>query len=159
MQNCCICAESAADYWLKNERYIVESGLNNRQRRWLFGIGPCDLRNQVFIRIILEFRPKAKSPCISCFYIGRITADESFFTYPPSTSWADYNDPTYQPKFLDDLLMSFENTTFLSDATALCGGDTECLFDALATRDLVIGENTRVTKTGLQDDAEALCKC
>ena len=54
--------------------------------------------------------------------------------------------------------MSFENTTFLDDATALCGGDTECLFDALATRNLVIGENTRVTKTGLQDDAEALCK-
>ena len=55
-------------------------------------------------------------------------------------------------------MMSFDNTTFLEDATMLCGADQECLYDALATRNLVIGENTKVTGTSLQDEAEALCK-
>ena len=40
----------------------------------------------------------------------------------------------------------------------LCGIDQECLYDALATRDLAIGANTMVTGESLQDNAEALGK-
>ena len=91
-------------------------------------------------------------------HTGRITSDESLFTYPTGLSWSSYQDFAFQPVFLGDLLVNFDNSTFLNDTYMVCGDDQQCLFDALATRNLMVGENTRRTGLSLEDDAQALGK-
>ncbi|XP_071948053.1 uncharacterized protein [Antedon mediterranea] len=80
-----------------------------------------------------------------------ITEDESAFVYPDGQSFSDFNDPDFQPVFLD-VLQSDADPTFLQQAEDTCEGNKECLFDALATNSLEIGMSTRNTEeTNLQD--------
>ncbi|XP_077996694.1 uncharacterized protein LOC144450002, partial [Glandiceps talaboti] len=78
-----------------------------------------------------------------------VSADESLFTYKEGTSWSDYNDPSFTPLFLDELIIKFEteNPTYLSQVRSNCGEDDECLFDSLATENEAIGLLTKNTSS------------
>ncbi|XP_072047061.1 mucin-like protein [Amphiura filiformis] len=79
----------------------------------------------------------------------RTTPGTSLFSYPPEDSdddWHTYNDVTYVPKFLDELLLQYVGTPFLQNVYAVCGMEKrECLFDSLATKSTEIGASTAET--------------
>ena len=77
---------------------------------------------------------------------GRTTTSDSLFFYTPGTSWSSYNDPTFTPLFLDQLIASTANDdpAFLQESRDMCGTDNQCLFDALATKSLTRGVDTKV---------------
>ncbi|XP_033642813.1 uncharacterized protein LOC117302931 isoform X2 [Asterias rubens] len=76
----------------------------------------------------------------------RTTTSDSLFFYTPGTSWSSYNDPTFTPLFLDQLIASTANDdpAFLQESRDMCGTDNQCLFDALATKSLTRGVDTKV---------------
>ena len=55
-------------------------------------------------------------------------------------------------------MQTFAGTTFLTTTQGLCGDDTECLYDTLATGNAAIGMNTMLTGSALREDASALGK-
>ncbi|XP_072046364.1 uncharacterized protein [Amphiura filiformis] len=86
----------------------------------------------------------------------RVQESETQFTYPSGTSWSSYNDLTFQPTFLVNLLDQYAGTTFLSNTQTLCNSDVECLYDTLATGNTAVGMNTLITSVSLLDDAMSL---
>ena len=49
----------------------------------------------------------------------------------------------FTPVFLDELLKNNTTTNFTMEAEEACGSNTVCLFDALATQNIAIGQSTR----------------
>ncbi|XP_038045729.1 uncharacterized protein LOC119720211 isoform X2 [Patiria miniata] len=74
----------------------------------------------------------------------RTTPETSLFLYPPDTGWADYNNLTFVPLFLDELIAEAErdDPTFLAEVRSTCGDNSMCLFDSLATKDTAVGMAT-----------------
>ena len=86
---------------------------------------------------------------------GRTTPETSLFLYPPDTAWADYNNLTFIPLFLDELIRD-ANQTFLEESRQMCGDNSICLFDALATQDLAVGQSTMSKDAENQENAKQL---
>lgn len=93
-----------------------------------------------------------------CIFLGRVTEENSLFTYQENVTWFELNDMTFMPVFFDELLLMYENNTLLWEAELVCDGDETCLFDTLATKSITTGALTRKTNVILQDDAQWLCK-
>ncbi|XP_070535580.1 mucin-like protein [Ptychodera flava] len=81
-----------------------------------------------------------------------ISVDQSLFLYEGGKSWSDYNDPTFKPLFLDELIKKYEteDPTYLNKIRSNCGDDQECLFDSLATEREEIGLLTRNSSTQIR---------
>lgn len=70
--------------------------------------------------------------------VGRISAEESLFTYITGQSPSTFNQTSFTPVFdIDDLPYEITNET-----TAICGDNIQCLFDIGATGDVAIGMAT-----------------
>ncbi|XP_033098103.1 uncharacterized protein LOC117102007 [Anneissia japonica] len=85
----------------------------------------------------------------------RLTENESEFVYPPGMNYDDFNDKSFRPTFLDDLKANAD-ADLLQQATDVCGSNTECLFDALATKNIEVGMNTKTTDEDNINDVEIL---
>ncbi|XP_022099124.1 mucin-4-like isoform X5 [Acanthaster planci] len=69
----------------------------------------------------------------------RTTESDSLFYYvSPDESWAELNDLTFIPKFLDDLINEAD-TVSLQTARDTCGQNKVCLYDTLATGNEAVG--------------------
>ncbi len=95
-------------------------------------------------------------------FAGRTTPDTSIFSYSQeSGDWSEYNNLTYVPKFLDELVnvAESEDSAFLAEAYDTCGMDNnECLFDTLATNSTELGANTMAVDAMFQELVENLGK-
>ncbi|XP_071942282.1 uncharacterized protein [Antedon mediterranea] len=76
--------------------------------------------------------------------LWRVSESDSKFIYPSGTSYADFNDESFRPKFLSELMASAD-PAMLQQAQDQCGTNQECIFDTLATNSLEIGMNTLLT--------------
>jgi len=85
----------------------------------------------------------------------RTTAGASLFFYDVAESWDTFNDESFVPLFLEDLMSSAE-PDFLAQSQTMCQGDTRCLFDALATRSLQVGVDTRDLSQEFTEEANDL---
>ena len=75
---------------------------------------------------------------------GRISANESLFTYDSGQSSEIFNDLTFAP-VLDIADLPFSN---MSGVAETCGDNLECLFDVGATGDIEVGQvSVQVQKT------------
>ena len=77
------------------------------------------------------------------------SVQESIFTYETGRDWNYYNDPTFEPPFLDELLASVDVAT-REEAEAQCGDNRECLFDSLAVG-LELGSDSMTTGSDRED--------
>ena len=91
-------------------------------------------------------------------HTGRIKAEDSLLQYPENTTWDDFNDLDFVPVFFDELLTEFGNNTLYTAAQLICVGNQQCIFDTLATENVFIGANTKITEESLQYDAQSLGK-
>ncbi len=68
------------------------------------------------------------------------------------------NDLSFRPLFLDQLIISAETNdpAFLQESGNRCGSDNQCLFDALATKSLTRGEDTKVQSEEFTAEARSL---
>lgn len=66
------------------------------------------------------------------------SAAESLITNRGGAGFADFFDPSFIPLFE----ISFSDPELEQNATLLCGGDQQCLFDAAATGRLDVGLGT-----------------
>ena len=76
--------------------------------------------------ILIQFQIKL----ISIFYLGRVTASNTLFTYKDGESSEDYQNLEFEPIFMEDV-----NSTKLEEAQATCGSDFACVYDLIATND------------------------
>ncbi|XP_038062365.1 uncharacterized protein LOC119732831 [Patiria miniata] len=65
-------------------------------------------------------------------------SDSLFYYVPPGESFSNINDPSFTPKFLDNLT-SEADPAKLQAAQDACGNNEVCLYDALATGSTEIG--------------------
>ncbi|XP_038045778.1 neurogenic locus notch homolog protein 1-like isoform X3 [Patiria miniata] len=65
-------------------------------------------------------------------------SDSLFYYVSPGESFSNMNDPSFTPKFLDDL-MSEADPAKLQAARDACGSNKVCLYDALATGSTDVG--------------------
>ncbi len=79
------------------------------------------------------------------FALGQITDEESLFTYPSGLGVADFSDPNHEPPFSDEISVD-------QDIIDMCGGDSECVFDATVTGDPEIGMTTLMVDGNNTDD-------
>ncbi|XP_022101062.1 uncharacterized protein LOC110984828 [Acanthaster planci] len=88
----------------------------------------------------------------------RTTPETSLFLYPSDTTWADYNNLTFIPLFLDELIAEAErdDPTFLAEIRSSCGDNDMCLFDSLATKNMDIGMATMAKGEENQQNAAEL---
>ena len=93
-------------------------------------------------------------------HTGRTTPTTSLFSYTQKgLNWDEYNDKTYEPKFLDELLEQYKDTDLLRQAYETCGMENrECLFDTLVTNSTEIGANTAKTDDMFQELVDNLSK-
>lgn len=61
---------------------------------------------------------------------------DSLFTYRPGESWVTF----YNPYFVPVYTPVFSTSALEQQANALCGSDTQCLFDVAATGRVEIGQ-------------------
>ncbi|XP_070549897.1 mucin-like protein [Ptychodera flava] len=82
-----------------------------------------------------------------------VTNETSIFTYAETETWSSINRPGFTPFFYDELVTRYTNRDpdYLNTARLVCGGDKECLYDALATRTLGIA---MATKTASEEFTE-----
>ncbi|XP_061188889.1 protein mesh-like [Saccostrea echinata] len=83
----------------------------------------------------------------------RITSVESLFTYPNGKTYEDYNNDglkNFFPEFLSSVVRSAT-----PNARALCGNNTDCLFDFHVTGSLEIAQATLDFTEELQDAEDA----
>ena len=98
-------------------------------------------------------------PTFNCLpHTGRIKPEDSLLQYPENMTWADFNDLDFVPVFFDELLTEFGNNTLYTAAQLICVGNQQCIFDTLATENVFIGANTKITEESLQYDAQSLGK-
>ena len=63
---------------------------------------------------------------------------------------------SYEPLFLDELQSHWMNDSLRKEAEELCQGDSSCLFDIAATRDLSVGAVSKNTSTTLEKEKKEL---
>ena len=81
-----------------------------------------------------QYKPSLFS---SCMPTGIVDSPlDSLFTYRPGESWVTFYDPYFVPIYTP----VFTSAALQQQANALCGDDTECLFDVAATGRVDIGE-------------------
>lgn len=74
---------------------------------------------------------------MSTYNIGIVDSPiESLFTYQPGESWATFYDPYFLPIYTP----VFSSPALERQANAICGDDTQCLFDIAATGIVEIGQ-------------------
>ncbi|XP_071948198.1 uncharacterized protein [Antedon mediterranea] len=127
----------------------------------LFGRWDDDASNDLEMRngTVLTPSPGQNLTDMQIFEFGltwRITEEESLFTYDDGRSYSNINDLTFEPTFLSDLIAENENTDLYSNAQATCGSNMQCLFDALATKNVNIGANTLNTDQVIIEDINLL---
>ncbi|XP_072172525.1 uncharacterized protein [Diadema setosum] len=83
----------------------------------------------------------------------RITPDESLFEYG-DLSWDDYNNHTFVPPFLDEILRNATEEDRQA-ATETCGDDRACLFDYLVVGPS-LGADSMATGASRAEDAQTL---
>ncbi|XP_071944594.1 uncharacterized protein [Antedon mediterranea] len=82
----------------------------------------------------------------------RLSEEDSMFVYPSGMSYEDFNDESFQPLFLDELKATADSQ-LLQEAEDRCGLNRQCLFDALATKNVDIGVNSKLTdETNLENE-------
>ncbi|XP_071482117.1 uncharacterized protein [Diadema antillarum] len=123
--------------------------------RGLFGVWDGDISND-FVRADGLVQPPTGADGnytdADLFEFGetwRISASESLFDYDRGNlTWAAFNNASFTPVFLDELIAETEmtNSTLLALARASCGDSEECLFDTLATKDQNVGLSTKQTE-------------
>ena len=72
--------------------------------------------------------------------IGRITEEESLFTYPVGTTYADYDFPDHIPPYLGEVVANAPQ-----DIVNICNNNEQCIFDAVQTNNPEIGAGTLST--------------
>ena len=85
---------------------------------------------------------------------GKITSEQSLFTYKSGESSDTFRNDSYVPMFPDSI--QWANDSLRLQAEAKCSGDTSCLFDAAATNDLSVGEATKGLNIELVEEANQL---
>ncbi|KAJ8029879.1 Fibrillin-1 [Holothuria leucospilota] len=88
---------------------------------------------------------------------GRVSQEDSLFLQTSVRKRAT-PDENYEPIFLEELKadVAAADPAFYNNVTASCGESTECLFDALATRDQEIGESSKESQETFQRDQKAI---
>ena len=91
---------------------------------------------------------------LSC--LGQLSQSESIFQYMEGEDVSTFSKPDHMPPFLDEIIDYLEgNNTF----AAVCGNNTECLFDFSQTGNEAVGMATmqfteevaeRVTMSSMQ---------
>ncbi|XP_068089432.1 uncharacterized protein [Hyperolius riggenbachi] len=78
----------------------------------------------------------------------KTTPGDTIFLYNTSNgeSWYTYNNNSFQPMFLDNLLSS-SDPALLKDANSSCNGDKNCIFDILSTGSFAVGSATMNSNT------------
>ena len=71
---------------------------------------------------------------LSC--LGQISQSESIFQYMMGEDVSTFSQPDHMPPFLDKIIDTLEGNSTL---TAVCGSNTECLFDFSQTGDETVG--------------------
>ena len=74
---------------------------------------------------------------ISFYCAGQINDTTSLFTYPFGVTFENFSFPNHIPVFLDEVINQSD-----TNATAQCGGNSQCIFDAAQTGDISVGLNT-----------------
>lgn len=91
---------------------------------------------------------------MSCAYIlGRISEEESLFTYKDGKTYSDFQNPSFVP--------TFETPSDLpEDVVEVCGDDKECIFDYAVSGSPELATETRQRKQTFMSflDAFHLCK-
>ncbi|XP_072175589.1 uncharacterized protein [Diadema setosum] len=95
--------------------------------------------------------------------LWRVNSSTSLFTYGSNETWATYNPTSFTPLFIESLNQSvaLNNPGFYSQAKASCSGSQNhlfeaCIYDALATNDVTIGENTIMIGNTREQEAQDL---
>ncbi|CAH3024316.1 unnamed protein product [Porites evermanni] len=84
----------------------------------------------------------------------QITAEESLFTYGPGENVSTFQNESFVPMFVEDIVWADNNTQ--AQAEANCGGDIVCLFDAASTNDVSIGLNSQAVKVKVVEENKQL---
>ena len=87
---------------------------------------------------------------------GQITAEESLFTYGPGENVSTFQNESFVPMFVEDIVWADNDTR--EQAEANCGGDIVCLFDAASTNDVSIGLNSQAVKVKVVEENKQLSK-
>ena len=70
-----------------------------------------------------------------------VTEETSLFFYRPGESTSSFNEPDFEPTFgMPDLTNLDE--TFRTRVEQQCGGQSECIYDAVVTANIEIGVST-----------------
>ncbi|XP_073483821.1 mucin-like protein [Aquarana catesbeiana] len=78
----------------------------------------------------------------------KTTPEDTIFLYNTTMeeTWYTYNNNSFVPMFLDELLSS-SDPAFLQKANSTCGGNTDCLYDILSTGNFAIGSATMISNS------------
>ncbi|KAJ8038277.1 Mucin-4 [Holothuria leucospilota] len=82
----------------------------------------------------------------------------SLFQYRDGTTWSDYNDVNFVPYLLDELISQteVEDPEFYSNVTDTCGSSRVCTYDALASKNVDVGEGTKNSEENLASGSQSL---
>ncbi|XP_030830249.1 uncharacterized protein LOC577184 isoform X4 [Strongylocentrotus purpuratus] len=124
--------------------------------RGLYGVWDGDINNEVtFPNGTILPNPESISED-DLFNYGqswRVDSADSLFTYQSPNVWNTFNGISFTPMFLSELNMTAD-PALRAAAMVDCSGDTSCLFDALATKDVSIGTNTMMI--GMSRDQQVI---
>jgi len=84
----------------------------------------------------------------------QITAEQSLFTYGPNENVSTFQNASFVPMFVEDIVWA-DNAT-KQQAEAQCAGDIVCLFDAASTNDVNVGLNSQAISVKLVEENEKL---
>ncbi|XP_033122076.1 uncharacterized protein LOC117121084 [Anneissia japonica] len=136
--------------------YINSNGTDRYIASWSsevsFSVAVSEGMLNIMFQVDAQYEGAAKG------LLGRITEEESLFTYSGSESYSSFSDLTFMPVFLDDIIRTAKetDTELYNNAVQVCGTNKECLFDALATKDTNIGANTLLTDQVIIEDVNTL---
>ena len=73
--------------------------------------------------------------------LGMVTDADSLFFYRPGENTSTFNQPDFEPTFGMPNLTTV-SAEFRTQVEEQCGGQRECIYDAVVTRNIEIGVST-----------------
>ena len=80
--------------------------------------------------------------CLS--HVGQLRADETLFAYPSGQTYLNYSYPDHVPRYSDEI----DPALFVNFTTG-CNNNSICLYDALESGDITLGQMSQSTTNSL----------
>lgn len=85
--------------------------------------------------------------------VGQLNASETLFTYPSGATYLNYSNPNHEPRFSDEI-----DPSDYVNYTHACNGSAVCLYDALESGDITLGQMSASTTSSLAQSESAARK-